>query len=128
MTDAKRKAKIVLLQRNKTFADLAHESGYALATIHNVLDGKSSSAKSKQAITNILQAEIFPGLVPRPPFTLHAGTEIERSSAAEAQRDAAELGEFAAARGKWVVIVKDTPVVLVDSRSEANSATRKPRR
>jgi hypothetical protein len=62
MTEAKRKAKILLLEQNKTFADLAREAELALATVHNVLDGRKSSKKSKQAITNALGAEIFDGV------------------------------------------------------------------
>lgn len=62
MTDARRKAKIRLLELGLTFDDLARESRLAKATIHNVLDDKASSAKSKQAITNALRAEIWPGV------------------------------------------------------------------
>lgn len=59
MTDAKRKAKILLLEQNKTFADVAKDAGLALATVHNVLDGRKSSRKSKEAITNALGVQIF---------------------------------------------------------------------
>ncbi len=60
MTEAKRQAKILLLQQNKTFADLAKDADLALATVHNVLAGHKSSKKSKRAITNALGAQIWP--------------------------------------------------------------------
>ena len=62
MTEAKRKAKILLLQQNRTFADLAKAADLSLATVHNVLDGHKSSKKSKQALTNALHAQIFDGV------------------------------------------------------------------
>lgn len=64
MTESRRKTKIILLEQGKTFADLASASGLSEATVHNVLDDKASSVKSKQAITNTLGAQVFDGIVP----------------------------------------------------------------
>ena len=59
MTHARRKAKILPLEQHMTFADLAAKAGLAEATIHNVLNGASSSRKSKQAITNALGQQLL---------------------------------------------------------------------
>lgn len=64
MTDSRRRAKILLLEQGKTFADLATAAGLSEATVHHVLDDVASSAKSKQAITNALGAQIFDGIMP----------------------------------------------------------------
>jgi hypothetical protein len=58
MTEARRKTKIWLLQKDKTFADLAPMCRLAEATIHNVLDGYGST-KSKRAITNALGIQVW---------------------------------------------------------------------
>ncbi len=77
MTEAKRKAKILLLQRNETFDDVAKAAGLALATVHNVLEGKASSRKSRQAITNALGAQVFADVPVTESFlTFDAGTII----------------------------------------------------
>lgn len=64
MTPERRKTKILLLEQGNTFTDLASATGLTEATIHNVLDGVSSSAKSRLAITNALGAQIFDGIFP----------------------------------------------------------------
>jgi len=77
MTEARRKAKIWLLQQKKTFADIASMSGFAKATIHNALDGRGS-AKTKQAITNALGTQLWDDLpVTERCITVRPGVSIE---------------------------------------------------
>lgn len=64
MTESRRKTKILLLEQGKTFADLVTASGLSGATVHNVLDDKVGSVKSKQAIVNALGASVFDGIFP----------------------------------------------------------------
>lgn len=117
MTDARRKTKILLLERRMTMADLADRSGLAEATIHNVLNG-ASSRKSKQAITNALGGEIWEGIVPTErPFTLPIGMEIDCGTSGGAEKTAAQFAtEFgpgrAVAVGTTVRVLKPTPAVL----------------
>jgi len=77
MTKARRKAKIWLLQQEKTFADIASMSGFAEATIHNALDGRGS-AKTKQAITNALGIQLWDDVpVTERYITVRPGVSIE---------------------------------------------------
>jgi len=86
MTDARRKTKIILLQQSMTLSQLAHDSGLAEATIHNVLDGRSASPKSRQAITNALQAQIWDDVpVTARYVTIPKGTQIVFEGAEVAQ-------------------------------------------
>ncbi len=114
MTDAKRKAKILLLQRNDTFDDVAMAADLALATVHNVLDGKASSRKSRQAITNALGAEIWPGMVPMErAFVMPAGTEIDTvGDDAAAQQWLDEFPGRLERRGKILVFTKRTALII----------------
>ena len=57
MTDARRKARIAMLQKGITFEDLAKQTGYSVATIHNLLSNTASTAKARQALTNALQTD-----------------------------------------------------------------------
>jgi hypothetical protein len=59
MTEARRKAKIALLEQRKTFFQVSVEAGLSVATIHNVLDNRSGSLKSKQAITNVIGCQLW---------------------------------------------------------------------
>src|SRR5215469_11921924 len=77
MTKARRKAKIWLLQQEKTLADIASMAGFAEATIHNALDGRAS-AKTKQAITNSLGIELWDDVpVTKRFITIPPGVSIE---------------------------------------------------
>jgi hypothetical protein len=110
MTESRRKTKIILLQRNMTFAHLAKAAGLAEATIHNVLDGKASSAKSKQAITNALGAEVFEGVrVTARPFTIPAGTKIDWGTEAEAIAAEKEFAGFIKRRNTTISFIKPVP-------------------
>ncbi|MBA3351176.1 MAG: hypothetical protein H0U23_01905 [Blastocatellia bacterium] len=91
MTQAKRKAKEALRDLSMTFADLAVQADLALSTVHSVLSEETGSRKSKQAITDALGVEIWPGVVPSGGFSiLPAGTEIESPDLAMAKKFAAE--------------------------------------
>ncbi len=111
MTEARRKAKIALLQQKRTLEDLARECGLSVATIHNVLDGKASSAKSKQTITDALQAQIFEGVWPNPQLLIRVGTEVVFTSEYEARKEAVGLGERVKVEGSVLTFVKDTSFV-----------------
>src|SRR5713101_9737970 len=100
MTEAKRKAKILLLEQNKTFAELANDAGLALATIHNVLDGHKSSKKSKQAITEALRSEVFPGIKPRHQLRFEPGDAIESPTLKMAIQTARDCRGFVRRTGK----------------------------
>jgi len=118
MTDARRKAKILLLERRMTIADLADKAALAEATIHNALNGTSDSRKSKQAITNALGGEIWEGIVPNErSFTMPIGMEIDCGTLRGAEEIAAQFAaEFgpgrAAAVGTAVRVLEPTPAVL----------------
>jgi len=114
MTDAKRKAKILLLERNDTFDDVAEAADLALATVHNVLDGRASSRKSQQAITNALGAEIWPGMGPTErAFIMPAGTEIDTvGDDAAAQQWLDEFPGRLERRGKILVFTKRTALII----------------
>ncbi len=80
MTDARRKARIAMLKKGITFEDLAKQTGYSVATIHNVLSNTASTAKARQAITNALGVQLWDGapLTARS-FVLKPGNSIELS-------------------------------------------------
>lgn len=120
MTPAHRTVKILLLQKAMTFADLAAATELTQTTIHNTLSGRTSSRKAKQAITNVLQAVIFPDVHPRPPFTFRAGTEMEYLTKEEAQNGAAILGDRVEIRGNVLTFVKDTQFTRLDIGPDPN--------
>lgn len=128
MTESRRKTKILLLQRNITFAHLAKAAGLALATVHNVLDGKASSRKSKQAITNALGVQIFDGVLPtQTQHTIQAGTTIEFVDSPELVAEwRKECPTKLRVRGCCVTFLEDTPVTFssADPGSENLSAAR----
>jgi hypothetical protein len=96
MTEARRQIKIMLLKRRMglhTFDDLARESNLAVATVHNVIDGIAGSRKSRQAITDALQSQIWPDVsVSRWKIIIPAGLEIDFGNEREAIAAEAEFG------------------------------------
>jgi lambda repressor-like predicted transcriptional regulator len=131
MTDAKRKTKILLLQQNMTFAQLAKTAGLALATVHNVLDGKASSRKSKQAITNALGASIFEGMEPTETHhVFRKGTTVEFVGSPElAAQWRDECKGKVRVRGCNVTFLDDIPVTFLftDPSTENLSGARSKR-
>ena len=120
MTAAKRKTKILLLQLNLTFAQLAKAAGLALATVHNVLDGKASSMKSKQSITNALQSQIWPDVpVSRRPLTFGPHVEIDSPTVESAKEFARQFPPgYARRRGKTVFFLKEFEITLDEPESQ----------
>ena len=97
MNEAKRKAKIALLERRMTLSDLAEDSRLAATTIHNVLNGRTSSRKSRQAITDVLGRKIWEDVpVSARHFVFPAGMQIvfgtSEEATALARKFATEVG------------------------------------
>lgn len=129
MTETRRKAKIAMLEKGISFTELAERTGFKRGTIHNLLGGHNASQYGRQAISDLLQAEVFPGVSPRRTVSFPAGTEIECKTAEEAQADAAELGERVSIRGNVITFLRDTMFVRLDDDPSENlsAASRKKR-
>jgi len=123
MTKARRKAKIWLLQQEKTFADIASMSGFAEATIHNALDGRGS-AKTKQAITNALGIQLWDDVpVTERYITVRPGVSIEFPDVELARDWSNELsGVTALQRGRTLTFAKPCKLAI---QIETPEATRK---
>ncbi len=129
MTESKRRAKIALLQNNMTFADLARASGLALATVHNILDSKTSSRRSRQAITNALGVQIFADVpVTERGFVLRVGTIVHWPWEGETAEFLAEIGEGNGVeiRPNYVKIIKETSFKLTVVADDDPRASRLP--
>jgi|ERR1043166_3382110 hypothetical protein len=101
MTDARRKAKIILLQQHKTFAQLAADAGLAQATIHNVLNGAAASRKSREAISNALREQIWDDVpVTRRHVEIPIETEIVFHSIQSAQKAELECADLVTRKGR----------------------------
>ena len=117
MTDARRKVKIWLLQRKKTFADIASISGLAEATIHNALDGRGS-AKSKQAITNAVGIQLWDDVAVTERFiAVQPGVSIEFLEARLAREWSNELSPGTAMQcGQTLTFVKPCTLAIRTER------------
>ncbi len=118
MTETRRKAKIAMLEKGISFTELAERTGFTRGTVHNLLGGHNASTYGRQAISDVLQAEIFPGISPRRTVTIRAGTQWESATAAEAQADAAELGYRVSLQGKVITFLSSTQFWLDADPSE----------
>lgn len=114
MTDARRKVKIALLQNRMTYSDFAKATRLSESTIDNVLAGRGSD-KSRQAITNALQLEIFPSI--KPTETRHLfrkGTTVEFVDSPElAAQWREECSTKVRVRGCTVRFLDDVPVTFL---------------
>ncbi len=113
MTEARRKARIAMLQKDITFEDLARQTGYSVATIHNLLSNTASTAKARQALTNALQTdELWPGVfMTERVITFVPGDSLEfshESAAREWARDFNKLQPGIAVRRGRVVSYTQT--------------------
>jgi hypothetical protein len=122
MTKARRKAKIWLLQQEKTFAEIASISGFAEATIHNALDG-GGSAKTKQAITNALGIQLWDDVhVTERYITVQPGVSIEFPDVELARDLSNQLsGRTAIQRGRTLTFDKPCKLAIL-----IETPTRKP--
>jgi transcriptional regulator with XRE-family HTH domain len=114
MTSAHRTVKILLLQKEMTFSDLAAASGLTQTTIHNTLSGRTGSQKARQAITNALLFQIWPDIqVTRRPIIFGPDVEIDSPTEAEAEATLRSLPEgYAERRGKTVFFLKEFEVYI----------------
>lgn len=111
---AKRKAKAALRRLSMTFVDLAERSGLALSTVHAVLCNDASSEKSKQAITNALGVEIWPGLLPNESkYVFPEGCQIELDDPQMARQFADEFTDHVRLQGRVITFLKATPCVFI---------------
>lgn len=107
MTEARRKTKIILLQQRKTLSQLAKESGLAEATVHNILDGRTNSRKSREAITNALGAELWNDVpISQRRLILPTGTEIEFENESAAEEAEREFGNFVRREFRTVILTR----------------------
>jgi lambda repressor-like predicted transcriptional regulator len=128
MTEARRKARIAMLQRGITFKDLAEQTGYSLATIHNLLSNTASMAKGRQAITNALQVDqLWPGVfVTERVLTFPSGTELEYPSVTAARKSTAELPTRSVNRnGRVVTFIQPLTFVFKIEPEEEKIFSRK---
>jgi lambda repressor-like predicted transcriptional regulator len=116
MTEARRKAKIAMLEKGLTFNALASLVRLKRGTVHNILSGLSTSFRGRQAITNALGAnEIWPDVFAserRLDFGPHV--EIDSPSVEGAIEFAKQFpAGFATRRGKSVRFKKRFQVVVL---------------
>jgi lambda repressor-like predicted transcriptional regulator len=116
MTEARRKAKIAMLEKGLTFNALASLVRLKRGTVHNILSDLSTSSRGRQAITNVLGAnEIWPGVFTserRLDFGPHV--EIDSPSVERAVEFAKQFpAGFAMRRGKSVRFKKRFQVVVL---------------
>jgi lambda repressor-like predicted transcriptional regulator len=128
MTDARRKAKIAMLQKGVTFQDLTTSTGLSKASIHNLLSNASESRKSRQAITNALGIQLWDEIeVTEGSITLPAGMLVRWPSDIEA---AEFLKEFAPAvvevRKNLVEITRDLSLRISFRDAATSTGRRRP--
>ena len=126
MTEARRKARIAMLQMGITFEDLAKRTGYSLATIHNLLSNAASMAKGRQALTNALGTQLW-NHVPVTERCLHVptswGMQIEFPNKKQALDAVDELGpDLVARRGRTITFIKAVKWVAEIPREKTQSA------
>ena len=124
MNEARRRTKILLLQRKLTIDDLARGTGLQHGTIQNLLSGLSKRARARQAITNFLGTEIFDGIRPTERhYTFPAGLSIELETGELAAQWQTEFTDCVRGRGKVITFIKPTPATF--SRLNEWTAERK---
>src|SRR4051812_22509662 len=121
MTEERRKAKVAMLEQGVTFAQLEKETGLTRGTIHNVLSGVCSSARTRQALTDALGVQLWRDVkVQTARTTIAEGTVFLRMNREEAEalqknfpsttRVVLSGGE---ALGPWMVeFLSDTPAIV----------------
>ena len=115
-----------MLKKGITFEDLAKETGYSVATIHNHLSLNSATPKIRQAITNALQIdELWPGVfVTERIFHFPAETELEFPNSKSARVAADELPPGIVKLSGTVLTFLQTATFSIDlDQSKSNTDT-----
>jgi transcriptional regulator with XRE-family HTH domain len=108
-----KRVRALLAARGLTVDDMAEAIGRNKLTIRNVLTESKLQIPTRQAITDFLGTEIFPGIRPNLKsigFKLPIGTRIIFPAAVAANLFASRLRDSADSRGTEVVIRK--PVII----------------
>jgi hypothetical protein len=127
MTEARRKAKIAMLQKGITVGDLCKATGLSKAAIHNLLSDTSAGQKSRQALTNALQTQLWPDIkITETTYTIKKGMLIHWPSNRETAEFLDEFGSAAVAvRNNLIEIIRDLPL-RISLASEAREAAAAP--
>lgn len=125
MTEERRHARIAMLKQKKTFADVAKETRLSIATVHAALSNTCTSPKTRQAIVNSLQIELW-GLRPtevRINIPASTGMQFEYPKKQQAIDAAAEFGpDVASRRGRTITFIKTMTFVFRVGSKETQSA------
>jgi hypothetical protein len=101
-----------MLEKGLTFSDIADAIRRKRGTVHNALSDPSKNTKTRQAITNFIGVQIFPGIaVTEHRFTAPIGMEIIGWSIDEAKKTEAELSGFVKRKGGKIRFIKALELV-----------------
>jgi transcriptional regulator with XRE-family HTH domain len=113
MTEVRRKARIAMLEKRLSFADLEQLTGLAKGSIHNLLSGVSKSPRGRQLLTNALGGDLWPGIsVTERTFIFMAGTELEFTDESAAEECERQFGDAVQRHEKVVVFLRNFSAVI----------------
>jgi transcriptional regulator with XRE-family HTH domain len=100
-------------RRDMTTSALASAVGINARTVRNIACGSAPSRRARQAITNALGVEIWPGILPEERrLNFECGVQTESATIKEAKELAREFRPYVKRRGKVVTFIRTASFVI----------------